>query len=317
MSTKRVLIAGGAGFLGSHLCRRYLDDGWLVTCVDNYVTGRRSNIESLKEYAGFNFVEADIVAGLISTEPLDLILHMASLASPPFYKKFPIETLMVGALGTQHMLELAVENNARLVFASTSEVYGDPQENPQKESYWGHVNPIGPRSMYDESKRFGEAMVRAYVTTRGANVGIARIFNTYGPDMRFDDGRVITNFLGQIIRGQALTVHGDGSQTRSFCYVSDLVEGIVRLAASEHGGPINLGNPFNEMTIMELAQRLSVMFGQTFNPGPAMPKQDVDDPMVRCPDISLAQEVLGWEPQVSFEDGIQKTRAYLEAALSD
>jgi dTDP-glucose 4,6-dehydratase len=285
--------------------------------VDNCVTGRPQNVAALQSNPNFSFVEADIVAGLAVDRELDLILHMASLASPPFYKAFPIQTLMVGSVGTQQMLELAVESNARLVFASTSEVYGDPQVNPQTESYWGHVNPVGPRSMYDESKRFGEAMVRAYVTKRGANAGIARIFNTYGPNMRQDDGRVVTNFLAQIIRGEPLTVHGDGSQTRSFCYVSDLVEGIVRLAASDHEGPLNLGNPHNEMSILELAQNLSRLFGRPFEQAPPMPRQDVDDPMKRCPDITLAKELLGWEPRVGFDEGMKKTHDYLEVVLRD
>ena len=311
MTRRRVLITGGAGFLGSNLCDRYVADGWDVLCVDNEQAGRRENVAHLAGHPAFTYDRHDICEGLSVDGPLDLVLHMASLASPPFYKKYPVETLMVGAVGTKHALDLAVEKKARLIFASTSEVYGDPLESPQRESYWGNVNPIGPRSMYDESKRFAEALITAY-RGRGASLGIVRIFNTYGPRMRPDDGRVVTQFLVQLIKGEPLTIHGDGAQTRSFCYVGDLVEGIVRMAATTHPGPVNLGNPYDEMRITVLAERLSLLFGKPMRPAPPQPPQDENDPRQRRPDITLAREVLHWEPRTSFEDGMRATHAWLE-----
>ena len=219
---------------------------------------------------------------------------------------------MVGSIGTQKALELAEKKSARMVFASTSEVYGDPHESPQRETYWGNVNPVGPRSMYDESKRYGEAVVTAFRTARNVDCGMVRIFNTFGPRMRPDDGRVVTAFLGQLIRGEKLTIHGDGLQTRSFCYVDDLVDGIMRFAQSGHSGPINLGNPFNELSIRGLAELLCRLFDRPFDAAPPMPRQDENDPMQRCPDITLAREVLGWEPKVTLEEGMKRTWAYLE-----
>jgi dTDP-glucose 4,6-dehydratase len=316
MSKQRVLITGGAGFLGSHLCDHYIGHGWDVVTIDNCVTGRQENLSHLQDHEHFSFIQGDVTQPSEIDGHLDLILHMASLASPPYYKKLPIETLRVGSIGTERMLELAVKNNARFVMASTSEVYGDPTVSPQPESYWGHVNPIGPRSMYDESKRFAEAMVMAFKNTRDANGGIVRIFNTYGPRMRWDDGRVVTSFLCQIMRNEPMTIHGDGRQTRSFCFVSDLINGVVRMAACNHVGPVNLGNPHNEMTITELAERLSILFDKPFRRGPEMPRQDENDPMQRCPDITQAQQLLGWEPKVSFEEGMRATYAYLRSALN-
>ncbi len=316
MKTGRVLITGGAGFLGSHLCDHYISQDWDVVCVDNESSGRPENVAHLRDNDAFTYWRHDITESLSLEGDLNLILHMASLASPPFYKRLPIETLMVGSLGTRNALELAADKDARLVFASTSEVYGDPKVNPQTEDYWGHVNPIGPRSMYDESKRFGEALLVAYRNARDIDCGMVRIFNTYGPRMRADDGRVITAFITQILRGEPITIHGDGSQTRSFCYVDDLVRGIVAFAASGHDGPVNLGNPDEELAIIDLAKRLCALFGVEFTPAPPQPRQDENDPMVRCPDISLAREVLGWEPRFTFDEGMRRTRAYLESSLN-
>ena len=311
MSEGRVLVAGGAGFLGSHLCDRYLAQRWEVVCVDNERSGRFQNIRPLEGKPGFTYLKQDICDGLALDGPLDLVLQMASLASPPFYKKYPIETLAVGSLGTQRCLELAEQKGARFLMASTSEVYGDPLVNPQPESYWGNVNTIGPRSMYDESKRYAEALVTAFREARGVNTTIARIFNTYGPNMRWDDGRVVTAFLGQIIRGEAITIHGDGSQTRSFCYVADLVDGIMALAASDYPGPMNLGNPTEEISVRTLAERLCRLFDTPFVAGPEAPRQDENDPMRRKPDITLARRELGWEPKRTFEEGMRATYAYL------
>lgn len=315
MSHGRVLITGGAGFLGSHLCGHYVREGWDVVCVDNERTGRWDNVAHLGESDRFTYRREDVTGGIGLDGSLDLILHMASLASPPFYKAYPVETLRVGSTGTERCLELAADKNARVLFASTSEVYGDPAVSPQPETYWGNVNPIGPRSMYDESKRYGEAMMTAFRESRGVNTAIIRIFNTYGPHMRPDDGRVITAFICQILRGQPLTIHGDGLQTRSFCYVGDLVRGIVRMAESAHPGPINLGNPEDEMTIRVLAERLCALFDVPFEAGPPAPRQDENDPMQRRPDISVARRELGWEPTTSFEDGMRATHDYLKSCL--
>ncbi|MFT7624455.1 MAG: dTDP-glucose 4,6-dehydratase [Myxococcota bacterium] len=313
MSTPRVVITGGAGFLGSHLCSYYVDAGWDVVAVDNLSSGLTRNVASMQGSESFSLVQADVTKPLELEGSFDLVLHFASLASPPYYKQFPIETLEVGAIGTQRMLELAVKNDARFVFASTSEVYGDPEVHPQVESYYGHVNPIGPRSMYDESKRYAEALIMAYQSAKNANAGMVRIFNTYGPRMRSDDGRVVTNFLTQILAGQPLTIHGDGTQTRSFCFVDDLVAGIADYAASDLKRPVNLGDPDTEMSIRDLAQRLSTLFDRPFTAAPPMPRQDENDPMRRNPDITLARKTLGWQPKVTFEDGMRETAAWLKA----
>lgn len=313
--TRRIVITGGAGFLGSHLSDHFIGRGDEVIVVDNEVTGRRQNIAHLESHPRFTFLKHDVTTGLPIDGPVDLILHMASLASPPFYKKYPVETLDVGSVGTRHCLELARRTGARCVFASTSEVYGDPLESPQRESYWGNVNPIGPRSMYDESKRYGEALMTAYRNAHGVNTGILRIFNTYGPRMRWDDGRVVTSFLVQVLRGEPLTIHGDGRQTRSFCFVADLVDGITRFAASDHPGPMNFGNPDNEMTIRTLAERTCAVFGVPLVFSPPLPRQDENDPMQRRPDISLAQQVLGWTPATPLDEGLKATYAYLASEL--
>lgn len=311
MARKRVLVSGGAGFLGSHLCDLYIQGGWDVICVDNECTGSQENVAHLMQNPAFTWWKHDVTEGLPVDGDVHLVLHMASLASPPAYKKYPLETLSVGSLGTWRCLELAEEKGARFVFASTSEVYGDPAVSPQPESYWGNVNPVGPRSMYDESKRFGEALVTAFRQSRGVDAGIVRIFNTYGPRMRPDDGRVVTAFLGQIHAGEPLTIHGGGLQTRSFCYVADLVRGLAGFAESGHTGPMNLGNPYDEMSIRQLAERLCRMFGVPFSAAPPMPRQDENDPMHRRPDISLAGQVIGWAPEISFEVGMKATMDYL------
>ncbi len=300
----RVLVTGGAGFIGSHLCERFLDEGHEVICVDNLLTGDRDNIAHLFANARFTFFEQDITNYIYVSGPLDAILHFASPASPVDYLELPIQTLKVGSLGTHKALGLARLKGARILVASTSEVYGDPLVHPQKESYWGNVNPIGPRGVYDEAKRFLEAMTMAYHRTHGVETRIARIFNTFGPRMRMRDGRVVPNFICQALRGEPLTVYGDGTQTRSFCYVDDLIEGLVRLLWSEEREPTNLGNPA-EMSIMDFAVRIRELCGSkseiVHKPLP------VDDPKVRQPDISKAKRVLGWEPRVPLEEGLKKT----------
>ena len=308
---RRVVITGGAGFLGSHLTRRFLTDGYEVIVLDSLLTGAASNIEDLLGY-GAKLIPIDITEYIHVPGPVDLVLHFASPASPLDYLKFPIQTLKVGALGTHHALGLAKDKRARFVLASTSEVYGDPQVHPQPESYWGHVNPVGPRGVYDEAKRFAEAMVMAYHRSHGVSVGIARIFNTYGPRMRLDDGRAFAAFASQALAGRPVTVHGDGTQTRSLCYVDDLVEGITRLAHADVPGPINLGNP-EEVSILELAQLVIKAAGSdskvVFAPRPT------DDPEVRRPDITTARKVLGWEPKVSLAEGIERTLPWFKEQL--
>ena len=306
-----MLITGSAGFVGSHLAERFLNEGHQVTGVDNYLSGQRRNTELLLTYPNFTFVEADVSLGLPEVEgQLDWVLHFASPASPPHYQEHPIATLMVGAQGTQNSLELAKQHNAGFLLASTSEVYGDPLVHPQPESYWGHVNPNGVRSCYDEAKRYAEAITMAYHRQHGVNTRIIRIFNTYGPRMRADDGRVVTNFVHQALRGEALTIYGDGSQTRSFQFVSDLVEGIVRLMnapkSSDVHNPVNLGNP-DEFTMLDFAKQVR----DTINPsleivhGPAAH----DDPRQRKPDISRADALLGWAPRVKLTEGLAQTIA--------
>jgi len=301
------VVAGGAGFLGSHLCQRLLGEGHRVVCVDNLITGRRSNVADLEADEHFRFVEHNVCDPIEIDGAVDNVLNFASPASPIDYLELPIQTLKVGSLGTHNSLGLAKAKGARYLLASTSEVYGDPLEHPQKESYWGNVNPIGPRGVYDEAKRFAEAMAMAYHRVHGLEVRIVRIFNTYGPRMRLGDGRVVPAFLEQALLGEPLTVFGDGSQTRSFCFVDDLIEGIYRLLESDYGEPVNLGNP-HEMTILEFAETILKVTGTesriVFEPLPQ------DDPKVRQPDIALARRVLGWEPKVALEEGLRRTVGY-------
>ncbi|MEO8479975.1 MAG: UDP-glucuronic acid decarboxylase family protein [Gemmatimonadota bacterium] len=303
----RLVITGAAGFLGSHLSDRFLADGHEVVGVDNFLTGRPVNIAHLAGDPRFTFVEADVSDGLEIAGAVDGVLHFASPASPPDYQAFPVETLRVGSAGTLNALELARVQGARFFMASTSEVYGDPLVHPQPESYWGNVSSTGPRSMYDEAKRFSEAAVMTYRRHHGVDTRIVRIFNTYGPRMRPEDGRVVSNFVVQALRGSPLTVYGDGSQTRSFCYVSDLIEGITRLFHSGHQEPTNVGNPV-EFTMLELARQVLEATGSTseveYLPLPA------DDPKVRQPDITLARDVLGWSPTVPLREGLRHTVAW-------
>jgi len=300
----RIVITGGAGFIGSHLCERFLADGDAVICIDNFLTGSPDNIAHLLGHPRFAFIEQDVTNYMYVKGPVDAILHFASPASPIDYMELPIQTLKVGSLGTHKALGLAKEKGARFLLASTSEVYGDPLVHPQNEDYWGNVNPIGPRGVYDEAKRFAEAITMAYHRTHKVDTRIVRIFNTYGERMRQEDGRVVPNFIAQALRGEELSVYGDGSQTRSFCYISGLVEGIVRLLRSSITEPVNVGNP-RELSILEFARliaRLSGMWnGIKFLPLPA------DDPKVRQPDISRARSLLGWEPRVELEDGLMRT----------
>ncbi len=309
----RVLITGGAGFLGSHLCERFITEGWDVLCLDNLITGSIDNIAHIRD-PRFTFVKYDVTNYLYVDGPLDAVLHFASPASPIDYQQLPIQTLKVGSLGTHKALGLAKEKKARFLLASTSEVYGDPLVNPQPESYWGNVNPVGPRGVYDEAKRFAEAMTMAYHRAHGVDVRIVRIFNSFGPRMRLNDGRVVPAFVPQALRGEDLTVFGDGSQTRSFCYVDDLVEGIYRLLQSDYVGPVNIGNP-EERTVLEFAERVIRITGSTsrivFKPLP------VDDPRVRRPDISLAKRLFGWEPKVLIDDGLRPTIEDFRRRLED
>jgi dTDP-glucose 4,6-dehydratase len=306
---KRILITGAAGFLGSHLCDRFIAEGYHVIGMDNLITGDLKNIQHLFKLADFEFYHHDVSKFIHVPGHLDYILHFASPASPIDYLKIPIQTLKVGSLGTHNCLGLALAKNARILVASTSEIYGDPLEHPQRESYWGNVNPVGPRGVYDEAKRFQEAMTMAYHTFHGVETRIVRIFNTYGPRMRLNDGRALPAFIGQALRGEDLTVFGDGSQTRSFCYVDDLVEGIYRLLLSDCSDPVNLGNP-DEITLLEFAEEILKLTGANqqivFKPLP------VDDPKQRRPDITKAREVLGWEPKVNRAEGLAKTYEYFK-----
>src|SRR5438105_2822691 len=291
----RILITGGAGFIGSHLCERFLAEGDDVICMDNFLTGAPDNVAHLFADRRFSFIQQDVTTYIYVKGPLDAILHFASPASPVDYLELPIQTLKVGSLGTHKTLGLAKEKSARYLLASTSEVYGDPEVHPQTEEYWGHVNPVGPRGVYDEAKRFAEAMTMAYQRAHGVDTRIVRIFNTYGPALRAGDGRVVSNFLVQAQTGKPITVYGDGSQTRSFCYVSDEVRGILALLDSDHVGPVNIGNP-DEFTVLQLAELVLEVTGLSSDvvhePLP------VDDPRQRRPDISLARRVLGWAPSV-------------------
>lgn len=308
----RVLITGAAGFLGSHLADRFLDAGYEVIGVDNFLTGSKDNIAALSARDGFRFVEHDVTVPLFIDEDLDGVLHFASPASPVDYLELPIQTLKVGSLGTHNSLGLAKAKNARYLLASTSEVYGDPLVHPQPETYWGNVNPVGPRGVYDEAKRFAEAMTMAYHRFHGVDTRIVRIFNTYGPRMRPADGRVVSNFIVQALRGEPLSVYGDGSQTRSFCYVSDEVEGIFRLFQSDRNEPTNIGNPI-EFTIRQLAETVLELTGS--NSELQTLPLPTDDPKVRQPDITVAREVLGWEPQVDLREGLSRTTPYFDELI--
>lgn len=306
---KKVLITGGAGFLGSHLCDRFIKEGFHVIAMDNLITGDMNNIEHLMQLEQFEFYHHDVSKFIHIPGPLDYILHFASPASPIDYLKIPIPTLKVGSLGTHNCLGLALAKGARMLIASTSEVYGDPQVHPQNEDYWGNVNPVGPRGVYDEAKRFQEAMTMAYHTYHDVETRIVRIFNTYGPRMRLNDGRALPAFIGQALRGEDITVFGDGSQTRSFCYVDDLVEGIYRLLMSDYVFPVNLGNP-DEISILDFAKEIIELTGTdqkiVFKP---LPK---DDPKQRKPDISRAKEILGWEPKLDRSEGLKITYEYFK-----
>ena len=307
MPRLRAVVTGGAGFLGSHLGDRLIESGYDVLCLDNLLTGSRANVETLVDRDSFRLVETDVSEGITVAGPVDAVLHFASPASPVDYLRFPIETMRAGSAGTLHALELAREKGARFVLASTSETYGDPLVHPQPETYWGNVNPVGPRAVYDEAKRFAEAVTMAYRRTHQVDTGIVRIFNTYGPRMRPDDGRVVPAFITQALRGEPMTVAGDGRQTRSLCYVGDLVEGVMRLLRCRHPGPVNLGNP-EELTMLELAGVVSELTGSdtgiTFVPLP------VDDPALRRPDIAVARSALGWEPHVDVREGLRRTIAW-------
>jgi dTDP-glucose 4,6-dehydratase len=309
----RTLITGGAGFIGSHLCDRFIAEGHGVICMDNFLTGRPDNVAHLIGHPNFMLVQHDVTNFIYVEDTLDYVLHFASPASPIDYLKLPIQTLKVGALGTHKALGLAKAKGARLLLASTSEVYGDPMVHPQDEAYWGNVNPVGLRGVYDEAKRFAEAITMAYHRYHGVETRIVRIFNTYGPRMRLDDGRALPTFMGQALRGEPITVFGDGSQTRSFCYVDDLVEGIYRLLMSDEPNPVNLGNP-DEITIRDFADEIVRLTGSksrvTYK---ALP---LDDPKVRQPDIAKAQGILGWEPRVPVREGVARTIEYFRSLVN-
>ncbi|HEY0143475.1 MAG TPA: UDP-glucuronic acid decarboxylase family protein [Thermoanaerobaculia bacterium] len=308
----RALITGGAGFLGSHLCELFLANGHEVVCMDNFITGNPDNISHLLGRDGFSFIKYDVTNYIHVEGPLDYVLHFASPASPIDYLEKPIQTLKVGSLGTHKTLGVAKDKGARYLIASTSEVYGDPLTHPQKEDYWGNVNPVGPRGVYDEAKRFAEAMTMAYHRFHGVETRIVRIFNTYGPRMRVRDGRVVPAFISQALKNEPLTVFGDGSQTRSFCYVTDLVDGIYRLLMSDEVNPTNIGNP-NEMTVLQFAEEIKRLVGADapieFRPLPE------DDPKIRRPDITKARTLLGWEPKVPLAEGLQKTIDYFRTVV--
>ncbi|OYT75898.1 MAG: NAD-dependent dehydratase [Armatimonadetes bacterium JP3_11] len=310
----RAVVTGGAGFIGSHLVDRLMAEGWQVVVIDNLITGRLENLQHLMGRDGFQFLQHDVCEPFDIEGPVDYVFHLASTASPVDFVKHPIETLRVGSYGTENALQLALHKGAKFLFSSTSEVYGDPLVHPQAEDYWGNVNPIGVRGVYDEAKRYAESLVMAYHRYKGADTRIVRIFNTYGERMRLDDGRVVPNFVCQALRGEPITVYGDGSQTRSFGYVSDLIEGIWRLAHSDYHEPLNIGNP-EERTILEFAQMIKrltgssspIVFQEFFTP---------DDPKQRCPDITRARQILGWEPKVSLEEGLLRTIEYFRVRLA-
>jgi dTDP-glucose 4,6-dehydratase len=308
----RILITGGAGFIGSHLCDRLLAEGHEVVAMDNFITGSEENIAHLAGNRKFTFIYHDVTNYIYVPGSLDAVMHLASPASPVDFTRVPIQILKVGSLGTHNALGLALSKRARFLLASTSEVYGDPLVHPQPETYWGNVNPLGVRGVYDEAKRFSEAITMAYHRVHGLETRIIRIFNTYGPRMRLDDGRVVPNFVGQALRGQPLTVYGDGSQTRSFCYVSDLVEGMYRLLISAEMGPVNVGNP-NEITIKAFAETIDRLVGK--QAGIVYKPLPVDDPRIRQPDISCARASLGWEPKVGLEEGLTRTIDYFRSRM--
>lgn len=308
----RSLVTGGAGFLGSHLCEYLLAQGHDVVCIDNLITGASDNIEHLLGHSRFTFINHDVTEHIYFDGSLDYVFHLASPASPIDYERLPFQTLRVGSVGTHRALGLAHAKRARFLLASTSEVYGDPEVNPQPETYWGHVNPVGPRAVYDEAKRYAEAITMAYHRYHHLEVRIVRIFNTYGPRMRVEDGRAIPAFISQALRGEPLTVFGEGTQTRSFCFVSDLIQGIYKLMLSGYVGPVNIGNP-HESTILELAEEILRITGsKSLLMHRPLPE---DDPKVRCPDISLARRVLGWEPKVALEAGLTQTVTWFRKKL--
>ena len=313
MRFSRAVVTGGAGFLGSHLCEQLLRRGTGVVCLDNFLTGTPANIAHLIGEPRFQVIKCDVTNFVHVPGGVDLVLHLASAASPADYLRLPIETLKVGSLGTLHALGLASEKGARFVLASTSEVYGDPQQHPQPESYWGNVNPVGPRSVYDEAKRYAEALTTAYRMSRGTDTAIVRIFNTYGPRMRPDDGRAIPTFIRQALAGEELTVAGDGSQTRSVCYVEDTIRGILALAESDAAGPVNIGGP-QELPVAALADTIIELSGAATSIRHV--ERPVDDPQVRRPDTTLARELLGWQPQVELRDGLARTIAWFRAQLA-
>lgn len=307
LRTRRAVVTGGAGFVGSHLCEELLRRGAEVVCLDNFLTGSPANVAHLMDNPGFRLVRCDVTDFMHVPGDVDLVLHFASPASPSDYLRLPLHTLKVGAIGTWHALGLAKEKGARFVLASTSEVYGDPQVHPQPEDYWGHVNPVGPRGVYDEGKRYGEALATAYRGTEGVDAAIVRIFNTFGPRMRPDDGRAIPTFISQALAGEPVTVTGDGLQTRSVCYIDDLVEGVLAMAACDHPGPVNIGNP-SERSILEIAKDVIAATGSTSTI--VHIDRPVDDPKVRRPDTTLARELLGWEARVPWKEGLARTIAW-------
>ncbi|MGI5142141.1 MULTISPECIES: NAD-dependent epimerase/dehydratase family protein [unclassified Streptomyces] len=301
---EHAVVTGGAGFVGSHLCSTLLDAGSVVTCVDDFSTGRRENVSALLDRPGFTLIQANVAEGFTVDRPPDLVLHFASPASPSDYLRLPLHTMDTGSIGTRNALDLAHRSGARFLLASTSEIYGVPQQNPQDERYWGHVDPVGPRSVYDEAKRFGEALTTAHAEAKGTDTCIVRLFNTYGPRMRAHDGRAVPTFIRQALAGDALTVTGDGRQTRSPCYVDDTVRGVLAAAAHAMRGPVNIGNP-TEITVLDLARLVIGLTGSRSEV--RFIARPTDDPAVRCPDITLARDKLGWAPQVDAEEGLRRT----------